>query len=143
MMPDTDCNPVELWDYNRQVNAEADRIRDFVLLHYAVANRPGDGFWQDASSRSRPASLDHTLSQWRERGRLPFYEEETFSRDSWAALLIGQGVFPRRLDPLLGSVPEKESERTMHQLRAAIHSSVAQAPSYSHFLRSLAFQETR
>jgi tryptophan halogenase len=143
MMPDTDCNPVELWDYNRQVNAEADRIRDFVLLHYAVASRPDDPFWQDASSRPLPASLDHTLSQWRERGRLPFYEEETFSRDSWVAVLIGQGVVPRRLDPLLGSVPAKESERMMHQLRAAIRSSVAQAPSYSHYLRSLAFQESR
>jgi len=142
MMPDTDCNPVELWDYNRQVNAEVDRVRDFVLLHYAVANRP-DPFWRDASSRLLPASLEHTLLQWRERGRLPFYEEETFSRDSWAAVLIGQGVIPRRIDPLLISVPQKESERAMEQLRGAIESAVAQAPPQGIYLRNLALQGTR
>lgn len=143
MMPDTDCNPVELWDYNRQVSAEADRIRDFVLLHYAVANRPSDAFWRDASSRPLPDTLGHTLHQWRERGRLPFYEEETFARDSWAAVLIGQDVIPRRIDPLLGAVPEKESERAMGQLRSAIQSAVAQAPPQSTYLRNLALQGSR
>lgn len=143
MMPATDCNPVELWDYNRQMNAEVDRVRDFVLLHYAAANRPDDPFWQDASSRAVPASLEHTLLQWHERGRLPFYEEETFSRDSWAAVLIGQGLIPRRLDPLLNSMSEKESARAMEQLRNAIQSAVAQAPSQSTYLRNLALQGTR
>ena len=142
MMPDTDCNPVELWDYNRQVNAEADRVRDFVLLRYAVSNR-SDAFWQDASSRPLPASLEHTLLQWRERGRLPFYEEETFSRDSWAAVLIGQGVMPRRIDPLVEAVPIKESERAMEQLRGAIQAAVAQAPHQNNYLHNLALQETR
>jgi len=143
MMPATDCNPVELWDYNRQVNAETDRARDFVLLHYAAANRPDDPFWHDAASRPLPASLEHTLLEWRERGRLPFYEEETFSRDSWAALLIGQSMIPRRLDPLLGSVPEKDSKRAMEQLRSAIQTAVAQAPPQAIYLRNLAHQGTR
>ncbi len=142
MMPDTDCDPVELRDYNRQANAESDRVRDFVLLHYAVSNRP-EPFWRDASSRPQPASLEHTLLQWRERGRLPFYEEETFSRDSWAAILIGQAVYPRRLDPLVEAVPEKESRRAMEQLRAAIQSIVAETPTQSHYLRDLALQEPR
>jgi len=143
MMPATDCNPVELWDYNRQMNVEVDRVRDFVMLHYVASNRPDDPFWQDASSRPLPASLEHTLLQWNERGRLPFYEEETFSRDSWAAVLIGQGAIPRRLDPLLNSVPEKESARAMEQLRNAIQTAVAQAPPQSIYLRNLALQGTR
>jgi tryptophan halogenase len=142
MMPDTECNPTELWDYNRQSNAEVDRARDFVLLHYAVSNRP-EPFWQDASSRPLPASLKHTLLQWRERGRLPFFEEETFTRDSWAAVLIGQGVIPRRVDPLLTSVPEQESARSMEQLRNAIQSAVMQAPTQSTYLRNLTLQGTR
>lgn len=142
MMPDRDCNPVELWDYNRQVNAEADRVRDFVLLHYAIADR-AEPFWQEAAARTLPASLQHTLTQWRERGRLPFYEEETFSRDSWAAVLIGQGVIPRRTDPLLDSVPLIESKRAMDQIRMKIRHTVTQAPHQNAYLRTLAPQETR
>ena len=142
MMPDADCNPTELWDYNRQTNAEIDRARDFVLLHYATSNRP-EPFWRDASSRPLPSSLEHTLLQWRERGRLPFFEEETFARDSWAAVLIGQGVIPRRMDPLMTSIPERESARSMEQLRSAIQSAVAQAPPQGVYLRNLSIQGTR
>ena len=141
-MPDTDCNPTELWDYNRQTNAEIDRARDFVLLHYAASNRT-DPFWQDARSRPRPASLEHTLLQWRERGRLPFFEEETFTRDSWAAVLIGQDVIPRRVDPLLTSIPEEESRQSMEQLRSAIEAAAKLAPSQGTYLRNLALQGTR
>ena len=143
MMPDADCNPVELWDYNRQVNAEVDRVRDFVSLHYAVSNRQDDPFWRDASSHPLPASLEHTLLQWRERGRLPFYEEETFARDSWVAVLIGHGVIPRRVDPLVDAIPERESARAMEQLRGAIQAAVTQAPPQSIYLRNLALQGTR
>jgi tryptophan halogenase len=142
MIPDTDCNPTELWDYNRQMNAEIDRARDFVLLHYAASNRP-EPFWRDASSRPLPSSLEHTLLQWRERGRLPFFEEETFARDSWAAVLIGQGVIPRRMDPLLTSIPERESARSMEQLRSAIRSAVRQAPPQGSYLRNLSIRGTR
>ncbi|GAA4757434.1 tryptophan 7-halogenase [Sphingomonas daechungensis] len=143
MMPDTDCSPVELWDYNRQTNAEADRVRDFVMLHYVASHRPDEAFWTDASTRPLPASLEHTLTQFRERGRLPFYEEETFARDSWAAVLIGQGVFPRRSDPLLDEMTTSESARAMQQMRDAISAVVARAPSHANYLRNLARQEPR
>ena len=143
MMPDVDCSPVELWDYNRQANAEADRVRDFVMLHYAVSQRAGDPFWVDASTRPLPASLEHTLIQFRERGRLPFYEEETFTRDSWAAVLIGQGVYPRRTDPMLDETSPDESAKAMQEVREAIGALVAKAPSHSNYLRNLAMQESR
>src|SRR3954454_8948014 len=67
LMPDRDFSPVELWDYNRQTSAEADRVRDFLVLHDATTS---------GQSRTHFApSLGLTLKQFRERGRLPFYEE--------------------------------------------------------------------
>ncbi|WP_262984847.1 tryptophan 7-halogenase [Sphingomonas daechungensis] len=83
------------------------------------------------------------MTQFRERGRLPFYEEETFARDSWAAVLIGQGVFPRRSDPLLDEMTTSESARAMQQMRDAISAVVARAPSHANYLRNLARQEPR
>ena len=138
MMPDRDFCPVELWDYNRQVTAEADRARDFLLLHYATAKRPHDPFWGEAAQRPLPPSLDHTLTQFRERGRLPFYEEETFSRDSWAAVLVGQGVRPRRIDPLIDATPPRESDRLMDGLRHSIRSTVEGLPLHSAYFEALA-----
>jgi tryptophan halogenase len=130
MMPDRDFSPVELWDYNRQIAAEADRVRDFLVLHYAIARVP-------LESTDLPPSLEHTLQQFGERGRLPFYEEETFSRDSWLAVLLGQSVMPRRVDPLTDTVEPAEAEGAMEKLRGAIQSFVDRLPNYSDYLQHL------
>ena len=110
MMPGSDCAPIELVEFNRQSAAEADRVRDFLCLHY-ICSRRLEPFWKDARSVTPPDSLAHTLSLFSERGRLPFYEEETFSRDSWLAVLFGQGLEPREIDPLADLVPRAEAAR--------------------------------
>lgn len=143
MIPDRDCSPVELGDYNRQASAEADRVRDFLILHYATAQRSSEPFWVEASTMEVPPSLAHTLTQFRERGRLPFYEEETFSRDSWLAVLLGQRVYPRRIDPLVDAVPEDEAEGVMARIRNAIAANVQRLPPHGEYLRSLARSATR
>jgi tryptophan halogenase len=129
LMPDRDFSPVELWDYNRQTGAEADRARDFLVLHYATAG--------GQSHAPVPPSLGHTLEQFRERGRLPFYEEETFSRDSWLAVLLGQSVIPARIDSLTDAVAPAEAERAMEQMRGAITTFVDRLPKYSDFLQRM------
>ncbi|GGB29953.1 tryptophan halogenase [Sphingomonas metalli] len=112
MLPDRDMAPIEAADFNRQTLAEAERVRDFVAMHYRTA-RGQTGFWRQAVEQEPPASLAHSLTQWFERGRLPFYEEETFTRDGWAAILLGRGHLPRRVDPLAEALP-------LDQLRAML-----------------------
>jgi tryptophan 7-halogenase len=142
MMPDCDCGVVELWDYNRQANAEADRVRDFLALHYA-ASRRSEPFWRAAAAAEPPASLAHTLALFRERGRLPYYEEETFARDSWLAVLLGQGVIPRRTDPLIDAVAPDHADEAMARMRAAIASLVPTLPTHNLYLQNLMRQAAR
>ena len=139
MLPDRDCAPIELADYNRQTVAEAERVRDFVILHYAVSDRP-EPFWQTAQSMALPASLTHTLTQFRARGRLPFYEEETFSRDSWLAVLLGQGTIPARNDPLIEAVAPEQSDKAMAVYRKSVSDAVARQPTQAQFLSAFSRQ---
>ena len=127
MMPGADCAPVELAEFNRQCAAEADRARDFLCLHYVCAQR-SEPFWKDAAGITPPASLAHTLEQFAERARLPFYEEETFARDSWLAVLIGQGFEPRRAHPLTELVPPGEAAQALRGMRQALERSPASLP---------------
>jgi tryptophan halogenase len=142
MMPDRDFAAVELWDYNRQCAAEADRVRDFVALHYRLARRP-EPFWQEAAAAEPPPSLAHTLDLFAERGRLPFHEEETFARDSWLAVLIGQGLIPRRTEPLIDSVPAATVEQSMRRMRETIAAIVPALPTQTAYLHNLMRQKTR
>jgi len=136
MMCGSDCAPVELFEYNRQCAAEADRIRDFVCLHYVAARRT-EPFWKEATSIELPESLGHSLSLFAERGRLPYYEEETFTRDSWLAVLLGQGVEPRRTDPLADVVPVEQVAHSIAKYRQAVKTFVESQPGYQQSLSSL------
>jgi len=142
MMPGRDCAPIELSEYNRQCTAEAERIRDFICLHYVASRREGE-FWEAARRVDLPDSLAHSLALFRERGRLPFYEEETFSRDSWLAVLFGQGVFPGRVDPMADSVPVEAAGRAMSRLREMIAKAVPELPTHEAYLRNLFQQAVR
>jgi tryptophan halogenase len=142
MMPDKDCSTVELWDYNRQANAEADRVRDFLALHYVAARRE-EPFWRAAASVEPPPSLAHTLALFSERGRLPYYEEETFARDSWLAVLLGQGLIPRRTDPLIDIVAPAAADQAMAQMRSAIEAMVPTLPTQNLYLQNFMRQAAR
>jgi len=133
MLPGREWAPVEAADYNRQAIAEAGRARDFVALHYAAARRDKP-FWRAVAAVEPPASLAHSLALFRERGRLPFHEEETFARDSWLAVLFGQGVLPRRADPLTQAIPPQEARRAMEMLQAAIVQALPSLPTHTAFL---------
>lgn len=142
MMPGRDCAPVELAEYNRQCSVEADRVRDFVCMHYLTARRD-EPFWKNAASTEPPASLAHTLALFAERGRLPYYEEETFSRDSWAAVLLGQGFRPARTDPLADSLPLDRIRLELARYADSVRGFVGAQPMYSDYMSNLIQQSAR
>jgi tryptophan halogenase len=142
LMPGRDCAAIELTEYNRQAGAEADRVRDFLALHYLASGRAED-FWREAAAASPPPSLAHTLGLYRERGRLPFYEEETFTRDSWLAVLIGQGIRPRRIDPLVDAIPREAAAETMARLRESTAALAASLPTHAAYLENLRSRPAR
>jgi tryptophan halogenase len=142
MMPDRDCAPVELAEYNRQAAAEAARVRDFLMLHYVTARR-SEPFWREAAAAPMPDTLAHTLGLFRERGRLPFHEEETFTRDSWLTLLLGQGELPRRADPLTETIPAEAVDAGMKRMAAALASIAQTLPTHSAYLANLASRGRR
>jgi tryptophan halogenase len=83
------------------------------------------------------------LSLFRDRGRLPVYEEETFARDDWLAVLFGQGVLPRRVDPLAEALPEAEVAQAMAGLRNAIDAALSQFPTHADYLAAQTRQIAR
>jgi len=142
MMPGRDCAPIELSECNRQCRVEAERVRDFICLHYVTSRRDGL-FWEAARQIEPPPSLAHSLALFRERGRLPFYEEETFSRDSWLAVLFGQGEIPGRVDPLSDLVAPDMANGALSRLREMIATAVSAQPSHETYLRNLFQQAVR
>jgi tryptophan 7-halogenase len=125
LLPTRDFHPVETAEYNRRAELLTRRVRDFIALHYV---RSG---WTNAEP---PDSLARTLDQYEHRGRMPFHEEESLSRDSWTAALLGLGVIPRHTDPQALAVALDQAVPAMQKLAGEIDQAVASVPSYADYL---------
>lgn len=137
LIPDADFHPLVLREFNRRTAGEADRIRDFIAVHFMGSSRRRGGFWEGLPSRRAPASLAHTLTQFKDRARLPRYEEETFDDDSWLAVLFGLGLQPKRLDPTVHRVDVHRARAMLDRIAGSTAALPQGLPSYQDYMRQL------
>lgn len=133
LLPGRDFNPLETGEYNRRSEQVTRRMRDFIILHYLRSGR-SSGLWAQLGEIVPPDSLARTLEQYEYRGRLPFHEEESVTRYSWAAALIGMGIVPAKVDPQAAGVPLDRAFSAMRQLAREIDEVVQRLPNYGDYL---------
>lgn len=134
LLPGRDCHPIELGEYVRLTGQETIRVRDFLALHYLRSGRTEGAFWQFASRGQAPDTLAHTLQQFESRGRLPFYEEESFTPHSWTAVMHGMGILPEAVDPVAAGVDADDAAAAMRRLAARLAELPARLPAYRDYL---------
>ncbi|MEG3165694.1 tryptophan 7-halogenase [Sphingomonas sp. PB2P19] len=137
LLPGRDCLPLELAAYNGHALRQASRVRDFQAAYLAAGARVRGEFWKAAARLPRPASLTHTLDQFAHRGRLPFYEDESFNADSWQGLLLGLGIMPRLPDPIASATPLDTVVATLDRLSATVAALPDRLPPYPAYLAQL------
>ena len=137
LLPTRDCLDVELSEYRRRSGDEAMRVRDFLALHYLRSGRGEGAFWLGLQDRALPESLAHTIDQFEARGRLPFFEEELFDRDSWLAVLFGLGIRPRAQQPTAARVDPARSDPAIKAFADRLAALPAQLPTYRDYLARL------
>jgi tryptophan halogenase len=134
LLPGRDFHPLELAEYVRRTALETARVRDFLALHYLRSGRAEGEFWIGLSGRPLPESLARTVEQFGVRGRIAFFEEETFDKQAWVAAMIGLGQRPRHPNAMAGSVPEAAAEGGMRDLAERLAALPGQLPPYSDYL---------
>jgi len=137
LLPGRDCALTELAEYNAQSVRQAERVRDYQAAHYLPTGRTRGAFWKRASRLRRPDSLTHTLEQFAHRGRLPFYEDESFDKDDWHGLLLGLGMIPRVADPIASASQLETITATLKRLAEATAALPSQLPPYPAYLAQL------
>lgn len=135
LFPHKPCGPAEATEFNRLTTSEWDRARDFVLLHYAVAGRKDTSFWTANATMVLPPLLRRKIDMFRNRGHVILYDDETFETSSWASVYIGQGVLPRRIDPLLENVDPEQNARNLQRMRSMIRQAADSMPSHAAMLQ--------
>ena len=121
-------------EFNRLVDMEYDRIRDFLILHYHATSRDDSEFWNHVRTMEVPDTLKGKMELWRETGRIEKYSDGLFYDASWLAVYIGQGVLPKSHDSRVSLPDPAQVSAAMQALSAAVSDEVAAMPSHREFL---------
>jgi tryptophan halogenase len=131
--PDRDFAQPGIDDYNRQLQFEYERSRDFIVLHYLATERPGE-FWQRCRQMPIPDALAQKIEIFRATGRIAREHEELFTELSWQQVLIGQGVLPQRWHPIVDLLDDAEIASLVDGTRALLQRAAAAMPSHEDFI---------
>jgi len=127
-------DPRDRDEFNRLVDMEYDRVRDFLILHFHATTRDDSEFWNHVRTMAVPDTLAEKMELWRQAGRIEKYSDGLFYDASWIAVYIGQGVLPERHDPRTRLPDPAQVARAMGGLRGRIASEVAAMPGHREFL---------
>jgi tryptophan halogenase len=131
LFPERQVSPVDRNEFNRLIDLEYDRIRDFLILHYHATERSDSEFWNYVRTMSVPDSLSEKIELFRRRGRVVKYREGVFLEASWIAVYIGQGILPVSHDVRADAPPAEALFRGMEKLRAEIRETVERMPDHA------------
>jgi tryptophan halogenase len=121
-------------EFNRLYDLQYERIRDFLVLHYAANDREGEPLWDYVRGMELPESLAHKLRLFRARAILPNYQYGLFSRDSWLAVLLGQGIVPESYSPLADALSVDAIEQKLAQFALDIRLGLDHMPTHAEFI---------
>lgn len=126
-------------EYNRQITKKFEQVRDFIILHYKATQRDDSEFWNYCRTMSVPDSLTQKIELFREAGRIFRYEDELFSKPSWIAVLLGQNMQPKSVDPIIGALPAAQIAKSLVSMKAAMDSATEKMPTHEAFLKNYAW----
>ena len=134
LFPEREISPIDRDEFNRLIDLEYDRIRDFLILHYHATERDDSPFWNYVRTMEIPDSLAEKMELFRRRGRVVKYREGVFLDASWVAVYLGQRVIPQGHD-LRADAPGAESlVAGMVQLHKQIADIASGMPDHAEYL---------
>jgi len=130
---DTDY-AIERDEYNRIMDIEFERVRDFLLLHYVATKRDDSPFWRYLTSMRLPDSLTHKIELFKSSGRVVNYDTGAFKEPSWLAVYYGQNIIPQNGHPLTQTIEENDLKHLLNARSSEIINAVNAMQNHDDFI---------
>lgn len=135
--PDSGWDAVGIAEYNRLMDLEYERVRDFLVLHYHATERADTPFWDYVRTMTVPDSLAHKMEAFRARGVVVNYRDGMFLDASWLAVYLGQRVIPARPDPRTEMMSPTGLTLRLAAMKQACAEAAATLPTHAEYLRQI------
>ncbi len=136
LFPIEACADRDRDEYNRLMDLEFERIRDFLILHYVANQRDDSSFWRDRREMDIPNSLAAKIEAFRSRGLVPDYATGLFQPPSWLSVLIGQNIQASGWDPRVDRWKTSHAASELARIHNVVESAAAMMPSHQQFLET-------
>jgi tryptophan halogenase len=134
LFPNGRSDPRLIREFNRRMDLEYDRIRDFLILHYHLNSRVDGELWRYCRAMDVPESLTDKIELFRHSGYVEDYRDGLFNAPSWLSVFLGQGLTPEHHHPLADAVPVERLVADLDDLRTEIADRVDEMPKHATFL---------
>ncbi len=134
MFPDRRFEQPDIDRYNRVMQFEYEKIRDFLILHFHATQRSDTPYWDYLRTMPIPDYLADKMAVFKSYGRVFRENEELFNDTSWFAVMIGQGIEPRGHDPMADVMSDDELRARMDNIRGVIAKSAQVMPDHMQFI---------
>ncbi len=135
LFPDKAIHSSDIAEYNRRMDLNFDRVRDFLLLHYVATQRDDSEMWRYFRNMTLPDSLQEKIEAWSHRGYLLRYEHGVFLPPSWVAVMAGQNLLPRAYDMRANALTLEDVKMRLDSIRRDSLAAVSQTPSHADYLK--------
>lgn len=135
LFPDRSFHDAEIDRYNAILNAEYERVRDFLVLHYSTTERDDGELWRYCRNLDLPDTLREKVELFRSHGRILRDTSELFPTQSWFYIMVGQNIVPASDDPLAGVIDPKRTDDYLKNVRDVVARCAASMPAHEEFIR--------
>jgi tryptophan halogenase len=138
LLPAKEIDPALPAEFNRLMDVEYSRIRDFLILHYHLNQRDDSVLWRQSRAMSVPDSLTHKIELFRRSGQVEQYRDGLFSPPSWVSVFLGQGLTPEAYHPMADALPIEQLIQQLEAMRTTIDDTVQHLPTHADILAQIA-----
>lgn len=134
LLPGSHPEVALLNEYNRLMDIEYERIRDFLILHYHLNQRDDSDLWRYCRVMDIPESLKEKINLFKHRGYVDSYKYGLFSLPSWISVLTGQSLMQEGFDPFASKVATGAVSHKLNELRLDIAKALDDTPAHKAFI---------
>ena len=136
LFPTADMPAIVRDEYNRQLGKKFEQVRDFIILHYKATERTDSPFWDYCREMAVPDSLQQKIELFAAAGRIFRTEDELFAKDSWLAVMVGQNILPKTIDPIIATLEASAIARSLNSMRQAMQQATTKMATHDSFLQN-------
>lgn len=133
VFPFAGIQPSIVQRYNEQARNELERVRDFIVLHYHLNERP-DPFWRACRETPPPESLQERIALFREAALAYQAGDDLFRVSSWLQVMLGQRLEPQAYHHMARIMGPERLAQALGNMRRAIADTVETMPAHQDFL---------